>query len=80
MCAAKAACWVSSWSKDKQTKEPFDQAGKMVYQKAFRKGLAWVPAGHILRMRSAHCHAGGKLAQRGMDLIEEAIAKPTANC
>jgi 4-aminobutyrate aminotransferase-like enzyme len=28
--------------KDKTTKEPFDQAGKMVYQKAFAKGLAWM--------------------------------------
>ena len=36
--------------KDKSTKEPFDEAGKRVYQKAFRKGLAWIPAGHILRM------------------------------
>ena len=36
--------------KDKATKEPFEEAGKLVYQKAFRKGLAWIPAGHILRM------------------------------
>ncbi len=36
--------------KDKQSKEPFAEAGKLVYQKAFRKGLAWIPAGHILRM------------------------------
>jgi len=36
--------------KDKNTKEPFPEAGKLVYQKAFRKGLAWTPAGHILRM------------------------------
>ena len=36
--------------KDRATKEPFDEAGKLVYQKAFRKGLAWIPAGHILRM------------------------------
>ena len=36
--------------KDKQTKEPFDDAGRLVYQEAFRRGLAWVPAGHILRL------------------------------
>ena len=36
--------------KDKKTKEPHNEAGKRVYQKAFRKGLAWIPAGHILRM------------------------------
>ena len=32
------------------TREPFPEAGTLVYQTAFRKGLAWVPAGHILRM------------------------------
>ena len=26
------------------------EAEKLVYQKAFRKGLTWIPAGHILRM------------------------------
>ena len=31
--------------KDRATKEPFDKAGKLVYQKAFRKGLAWIPPG-----------------------------------
>ena len=36
--------------KDRATKTPFDKAGEMVYEKAFRKGLAWIPAGHILRM------------------------------
>ncbi len=36
--------------KDKKTKEPFDKAGQRVYQKAFAKGLAWIPTGHILRM------------------------------
>ena len=36
--------------KDRTTKTPFDKAGELVYQKAFRKGLAWIPAGHILRM------------------------------
>jgi len=60
--------------KDKQTKEPFDQAGKMVYQKAFRKGLAWIPAGHILRM-SPPIVMPEEVAQRGMDFIEEAIAE-----
>ncbi|MCP4398514.1 MAG: aspartate aminotransferase family protein, partial [bacterium] len=36
--------------KDRSTKEPFDDAGVFVYQSAFKKGLAWIPAGHILRM------------------------------
>ncbi|MBN1542390.1 aspartate aminotransferase family protein [candidate division KSB1 bacterium] len=59
--------------KDKGTKEPFDRAGELVYQKAFASGLAWIPAGHILRMSppliiDTH-HAG-----MGLDIIEEAIA------
>ncbi|MHC4738330.1 MAG: aspartate aminotransferase family protein [Planctomycetota bacterium] len=60
--------------KDKNTKEPFDQAGKMVYQKAFRKGLAWIPAGHILRM-SPPLIMPRDVAAKAMDIIEEAIAE-----
>jgi len=58
--------------KDKQTKEPFSEAGKLVYQKAFRKGLAWIPAGHILRM-SPPLIMDEKYAALGMDMIEESI-------
>lgn len=60
--------------KDKDTKEPFDEAGRMVYQKAFGKGLAWVPAGHILRM-SPPMIMQDDMAMKGMDIIEEAIAE-----
>jgi 4-aminobutyrate aminotransferase/4-aminobutyrate aminotransferase/(S)-3-amino-2-methylpropionate transaminase len=60
--------------KDKTTKEPFEEAGKLVYQKAFRKGLAWIPAGHILRM-SPPLIMDEKYAAMGMDIIEEAIAE-----
>lgn len=60
--------------KDKGTKEPFDEAGKLVYQKAFAKGLAWIPAGHILRM-SPPMVMDPDAAQKGMDLIEESIAE-----
>jgi 4-aminobutyrate aminotransferase-like enzyme len=60
--------------KDKQTKEPFDEAGKRVYQRAFAKGLAWIPAGHILRM-SPPIVMPEDLAHKAMDLIEEAIAE-----
>ena len=60
--------------KDKNTKEPFDEAGKMVYQKAFRKGLAWIPAGHILRM-SPPIIMPRDVAAKAMDIIEEAIAE-----
>lgn len=60
--------------KDKATKEPFAEAGKLVYQKAFRKGLAWIPAGHILRM-SPPLIMDEKYAGMGLDMIEDAIAE-----
>jgi 4-aminobutyrate aminotransferase-like enzyme len=60
--------------KDRGTKEPFPEAGKLVYQRAFQKGLAWVPAGHILRM-SPPIVMDRAVAARGMDIIEEAIAE-----
>ena len=60
--------------KDKNTKEPFDEAGKLVYQKAFSKGLAWIPAGHILRM-SPPLIMDQHFAALGMDIIEESIGE-----
>lgn len=58
--------------KDKETKEPFLEAGQMVYQKAFSKGLAWIPAGHILRM-SPPLIMEENIANKAMDIIEESI-------
>ncbi len=60
--------------KDRATKEPFDAAGVSVYQKAFRKGLAWIPAGHILRM-SPPIIMGLDVAAKAMDMIDEAIGE-----
>jgi 4-aminobutyrate aminotransferase-like enzyme len=60
--------------KDRATKEPFDEAGKRVYQKAFRKGLAWIPAGHILRL-SPPIVMDLEEAKLGMDIVEEAIGE-----
>ena len=60
--------------KDRQTKEPFDKAGELVYQKAFRKGLAWIPAGHILRMSPAIVMDDATLL-KGLDIIDEAIGE-----
>src|SRR5690606_31536164 len=60
--------------KDKSTKEPFLEAGISVYQKAFRKGLAWIPAGHILRM-SPPLIMDEHYAAMGMDIIEDAISE-----
>jgi len=58
--------------RDRQTKEPFDAAGQFVYQHAFRNGLAWIPAGHILRM-SPPIVMNLDTAARGLEIIEEAI-------
>jgi 4-aminobutyrate aminotransferase-like enzyme len=60
--------------KDRATKEPFDAAGVSVYQKAFRKGLAWIPAGHILRM-SPPIIMDLDVAAKAMDIIEDAIGE-----
>ena len=60
--------------KDKATKEPFDKAGERVYQRAFAKGLAWIPAGHILRM-SPPIIMPDDVAHKAMDIIEESIAE-----
>lgn len=60
--------------KDRETKEKFDEAGKQVYQRAFRKGLAWIPAGHILRM-SPPIVMDVDAAAKGMDIIDEAIGE-----
>jgi 4-aminobutyrate aminotransferase-like enzyme len=60
--------------KDRATKEPFDKAGAQVYQKAFAKGLAWIPAGHILRM-SPPIVMDEKTLLKGLDIIEESIGE-----
>jgi len=60
--------------KDKSTKEPLDEAGKLVYQKAFGKGLAWIPAGHILRM-SPPIIMEDEVLLKGLDIIDEAIGE-----
>jgi 4-aminobutyrate aminotransferase-like enzyme len=60
--------------KDRQTKEPFPEAGEMVYQRAFRKGLAWIPAGHILRM-SPPIVMDPDMLLKGLNIIDEAIGE-----
>jgi 4-aminobutyrate aminotransferase-like enzyme len=60
--------------KDRATKEPFPEAGRRVYQRAFAKGLAWIPAGHILRMSPAVVMPE-PVAHKAMDIIEESIAE-----
>jgi 4-aminobutyrate aminotransferase-like enzyme len=60
--------------KDRATKEPFPEAGTLVYQTAFRKGLAWIPAGHILRM-SPPIVMDIDVAARCTDIIDESIGE-----
>ncbi|MFA9478472.1 aspartate aminotransferase family protein [Phycisphaerales bacterium AB-hyl4] len=60
--------------KDRDTKEPLDEAGTLVYQKAFAQGLAWIPAGHILRM-SPPIVMSEKMLLKGLDMIDEAIGE-----
>ncbi|MCC6683267.1 MAG: aspartate aminotransferase family protein [Phycisphaeraceae bacterium] len=60
--------------KDKKTKAPFDKAGQLVYQRAFRKGLAWIPAGHILRMSPPIVMDEATLL-KGLDIIDESIGE-----
>ena len=60
--------------RDTETKEPMDEAGSLVYQKAFSKGLAWIPAGHILRM-SPPIVMEDDVLMKGLDIIDEAIGE-----
>jgi 4-aminobutyrate aminotransferase-like enzyme len=60
--------------KDRISKEPFDEAGKFIYKEAFRRGLAWIPAGHILRM-SPPIVMDLDTAAKCMDIIDEAIGE-----
>jgi len=60
--------------KDRISKEPFDEAGKFIYKEAFRHGLAWIPAGHILRM-SPPIVMDLDAAAKCMDIIDEAIGE-----
>lgn len=60
--------------KDKESREPFLEAGQFVYKKAFENGVAWIPAWHILRM-SPPLIMEKEVASKALDIIEEAIAQ-----
>ena len=63
--------------RDKATREPFHEAGNMVYQSAFRKGLAWATAGNILRI-TPPIVMSTELMGKGLDIIEESIGEAEA--
>ena len=58
--------------KDKTGKEPFVQAGHMVFKKAFEKGVAWIPANENLRI-TPPLIITEEVALKGLDIIDEAI-------
>jgi 4-aminobutyrate aminotransferase-like enzyme len=60
--------------KDTNTKEPFIEAGKFVYENAFSKGLAWIPAGNILRLAPALIMTE-ELAAKALDIIDGSITE-----
>ena len=59
---------------NKKTREPFVEGGKMVYERAFAKGLAWIPAGHILRLAPPLIMTE-ELAGKALDIIDETIGE-----
>ena len=58
--------------KDGNTKEPFIEAGKRVYQVAFSKGLAWIPANQNLRM-SPPLIMEEEIAEKALEIIDQSI-------
>ena len=60
--------------KDRSSKEPFVEAGEFIDKAAFRRGLAWIPAGHFLRM-SPPIMMGPDAAAKGMEIIDEAVGE-----
>lgn len=59
---------------DRETRHPFVEAGDFVYQEAFRRGLAWATAGHILRI-TPPIVISEELMVKGLDIIDEAIGE-----
>jgi len=60
--------------RDRTTKEEATEEGKLVYQKSFSKGVAWVPAGNVLRL-SPPIIMDDDVALKAMDILEESIAE-----
>ncbi len=58
--------------KDKETNDPFVDAGKKVYEEAFKRGLAWIPAGNVLRL-APPLTMTEDMAIKALDIIDEAI-------
>ena len=57
---------------DRETREPHVEAGRIVYEEAFKQGVAWIPAGNILRL-APPLVIEEELALRALEIIEEAV-------
>jgi 4-aminobutyrate aminotransferase/4-aminobutyrate aminotransferase/(S)-3-amino-2-methylpropionate transaminase len=53
--------------------EPFAEAGEYVYRAAFSRGLAWIPAGNILRIAPPLIMTE-ELAAKALDIIDQSIS------
>ena len=60
--------------KDPDTREPFVEAGEMVYNKTFSKGVAWIPAQNILRL-APPLTMTVELAGKALEIVSESIAE-----
>jgi 4-aminobutyrate aminotransferase-like enzyme len=60
--------------KDRATKEPFVQAGERVYRHAFARGLAWIPAGNVLRL-APPLVMDEPLAATAIEIIDDALTE-----
>ena len=58
--------------KDRDTREPFPEAGNLVYREAFRNGVSWATAGHILRI-TPPIVMSRQIFAKGLRIVEDAI-------
>jgi 4-aminobutyrate aminotransferase/4-aminobutyrate aminotransferase/(S)-3-amino-2-methylpropionate transaminase len=58
--------------RDQSSKEPDPALALSIYQRAFAKGLVWIPANHILRI-APPLIMSTKIAERAVEIIEESI-------
>jgi 4-aminobutyrate aminotransferase/4-aminobutyrate aminotransferase/(S)-3-amino-2-methylpropionate transaminase len=60
--------------KDQNTKEAFIEAGQKVYQRAFKKGVAWIPSKNNLRL-SPPLIMEEDVAEKALEIIDGAITE-----
>ena len=60
--------------KDRRTKAPNNEACRMIYRKAFERGVAWIPSNQNLRL-SPPLIMPIEVSAKALDIVEEAIAE-----